>query len=110
MGHNAIHTEEIGRQRAKDLDHIAFAIQEGRVIATRDSHFHMHIANSGQLAPSVILIRLASFTDESIAEIVNRMCSRHNQALKSGCLLTYKEKSVRLRSLPIKKVVSIRRT
>ncbi len=109
-GYDAVHTEELGKEREKDVDLIALAATEGRYIVTRDRHFHMHIANQGLLRPSTIYIRLDQFDEELIAEIVDKLCIRYRSELEAGCLLTYKLKSVRLRKLPVHRALPIRRS
>jgi len=101
LGHDALHTGEAGAARTRDIDIIALALAEDRIIATRDTDFHQLIATRSLTGPSTILIRVPEFTEYTLATLIDDICKRYSEALMAGSLITANGRTIRVRSLPL---------
>jgi predicted nuclease of predicted toxin-antitoxin system len=57
-GHDAVHTIDLGLERAPDAVIFELAAQQGRVVISGDSDFAAILAERGSTTPSVVLFRL----------------------------------------------------
>jgi len=103
LGHDAVSAFEIGMGRSPDPMLIEFALNDDRVLATLDSDHHQIIAVGLLSKPSVILLREKSPSARTASDLIHRVCSRYEDQLLSGCMLTCTVKSVRIRKIPLGK-------
>jgi predicted nuclease of predicted toxin-antitoxin system len=54
----SFHTADLQLSKASDLEILAYAEQRNLTVVTLDSDFHMLLAASGAVSPSVIRLRL----------------------------------------------------
>ncbi len=101
LGHVATHTFEVGKSRWQDIDLVGLALQSHAVIATRDNDFHAIIATRSLVFPSTILIRLKSYDEYVICNLVHSICTQYEVELLAGSLITANGRTIRVRSLPI---------
>ena len=100
-GYDAVHTGEIGLATAEDVDILAFAQQEARIVFTLDADFHALLAISGAAGPSVVRIRIERLRAEAVANLVQRLLERWGEMLEDGAVLTVLPDRVRVHHLPI---------
>jgi predicted nuclease of predicted toxin-antitoxin system len=101
LGHDAVHTFEVGKDRWIDTDLIDLAIEWGAIIATRDNDFHAIIAQRSLVFPSTILIRHKTYDESIITDMVHSVCERFEPELLAGSIITANGRTIRLRSLPV---------
>jgi predicted nuclease of predicted toxin-antitoxin system len=101
LGHEAVHVRTLGMQRAPDVDIIARARAELRVVLTFDLDFGDVLALGVLDKPSVIIFRL---TDERPASVNRRLAAVLDECaalLESGVLISVGDSRYRVRKLPI---------
>jgi predicted nuclease of predicted toxin-antitoxin system len=101
LGHDAIHTGELGMSSAPDIEILSYGKMDERVIVTLDSDFHALLAASGENKPSVLRIREEGLRAIPLAALINGIALRFGDALLEGCVMSYHEGKVRHRSLPL---------
>jgi predicted nuclease of predicted toxin-antitoxin system len=101
LGHDAIHTGELGMSAAPDIEILSYGKMDERVIVTLDSDFHALLAASGENQPSVLRIREEGLKAIPLAAVINGIALRFGDALLEGCVMSYHEGKVRHRSLPL---------
>ena len=99
LGVDAVHTSEIGMDRALDPAIIALARREGWIIVTHDSDFHTILAFTDAASPSVIRVR-DDLSAESIALLVAQVIRDHSSVLGEGAAVSVKSRRVRVHRLP----------
>jgi predicted nuclease of predicted toxin-antitoxin system len=102
VGHDAIHTRDIGLSRAPDVDVLTRAKLDGRVLITADTDFGELLARSGDDAPSVLLLRRHDRRRaEAVAELILANLDAIDSDLSSGALVVFDGDRIRIRTLPI---------
>ena len=101
LGHDSVHTRELGLQRATDQELLSLALEEDRIIVTLDIDFHTLLATSNGSRPSVILLRERGLLPVEVSERVQRVFSQFEERLQAGCLVTIGATSIRVRDLPL---------
>ena len=103
VGHDAIHTRDIGLSRAPDLDVMARTKLDGRVLITADTDFGELLARSGDEAPSVLLLRRHDRRrSEAVAELMLANLDAIESDLSSGALVVFDGDRIRIQTLQIK--------
>jgi|SRR6266571_4011619 len=69
-GHEAVHAAELGLHRARDIDIMARAKQEGRTVITADLDYPRLLALARTADPGLILFREGNWSE---AEVIARM-------------------------------------
>ncbi len=100
-GTDTLHVGDIGLAAASDPDILARARKEGRVVVTLDADFHMLLALSGAIDPSVVRIRIEGLRAEALTHLLLQVLRDCEQDLKYGALVAVLPDSVRVRRLPI---------
>jgi len=102
VGHDAIHTRDIGLSRAPDVDMLTRAKLDGRVLITADTDFGELLARSGDDAPSVLLLRRHDRRRaEAVAELILANLDAIESDLTSRALVVFDGARIRIRALPI---------
>jgi predicted nuclease of predicted toxin-antitoxin system len=101
QGWDVLHVGDIGLSKAKDLELIEYAKENGRVIITLDSDFHAYLAVNNAEAPSVIRIRREGLKALEMAKLIISIWPKIDQAIQRGAMVTVTEESIRVRTLPI---------
>ena len=76
IGHDAVHAHEIGLARASDIQLLAAARREERVIVTADLDYPRLLALHQASRPGIILFRGGAYSDAEINRGVNRPMRR----------------------------------
>jgi predicted nuclease of predicted toxin-antitoxin system len=100
-GWNATHVSEIGMQCAEDFEILDLARETGQVCVTLDHDFHAHLAMTGVVHPSVVLLRVQGLDAHGQAELIRAVCERCEEALHDGAAVSADAKSIRVRRLPL---------
>ena len=102
-GIDAIHTAECGLATAADLEILAFARRESRVVVTLDADFHAHLVLGNASGPSVIRIRIEGLRGEALAELVRTVLTRCEAELAKGAMVSVTEDRIRVHGLPARR-------
>ncbi|MCC5816123.1 MAG: DUF5615 family PIN-like protein [Leptospira sp.] len=100
-GYEAEHVGIIGMGQANDLDIIEFAKKEGYICITLDADFHMILALSKDIYPSVIRIRIENLKANDHLKLIKTTLPHITESLISGALVSIREDSIGIRKLPI---------
>lgn len=101
-GHDAVHTEDLGLERAEDDELIMRARDEGRVIVSGDTDFSALLALSHETSPSVILFR-QRFARRATQQAGGLLSNLDEIAadLEAGAIVVFTDSSIRVRRLPL---------
>jgi predicted nuclease of predicted toxin-antitoxin system len=102
-GIDAVHTAECGLATAADLEILAFARREDRVVVTLDADFHAHLVLGNASRPSVIRIRIEGLHGEALAELVRTVLARCTTELAKGAMVSVTEDRIRVHGLPARR-------
>ena len=100
-GCEAIHTVDVGMERATDRAIIDYARSENRFCVTLDSDFHSIIALANESSPSVVRIRQEGLSGQQLAKLLLRIYPEIEADIVMGTFVTVTDKSIRVRRLPI---------
>jgi predicted nuclease of predicted toxin-antitoxin system len=100
-GHDAIHLRSRGLQLLADIEVVRLAESEGRTVITFDLDYARIIALERLARPSVVLLRLESFTTDGVNAMLEKLLSDFTDELQGGAILVVDLHRVRLRRLPI---------
>ena len=101
-GHDAIHTGDLGLERAPDEALILLARAQGRVIISGDTDFGALLALAHETTPSVILFRQqrnrrAEFQARVLLENLDAIAPD----LQGGAVVVFDDARIRVRRLPL---------
>lgn len=101
-GHDAVHTLELGLERAEDDDLLALAAEQSRVVVSGDTDFGALLALSNQRVPSVILFRSRTHPAASDqADVVLGYLDDLADDLAAGAVVVVTDDRIRVRRLPL---------
>jgi predicted nuclease of predicted toxin-antitoxin system len=101
-GHDAVHTLELGLERAEDDALLMLAAQEDRVIVSGDTDFGALLALLRRRSPSVILFRSRhALTAEDQVTIILDHLDDLEADLESGAVVVVGDDRIRVRLLPL---------
>jgi predicted nuclease of predicted toxin-antitoxin system len=98
---DAIHTGECGLAKASDSTILGFARENNYVVVTYDADFHMLMALSREIQPSVIRIRIERLKYYELKELILLVQDCCQEDIEKGALVSVTEERIRLRLLPI---------
>jgi predicted nuclease of predicted toxin-antitoxin system len=105
LQHEAVHLHELGLDRLSDVDILMKAYRESFVILTHDLDFGDLLAASALELPSVVIFRLQNMSSSNVNLHLDKILAKHILDLESGAILSVSEKDVRVRRLPLQKLV-----
>ena len=88
--------------KSQDLEILAHALAEGRVVVTLDRDFPQILALTEAAAPSVILIRKERQRATAVVDLLLQVFDEHEEHLRSGCILSVGRLGTRIRALPMR--------
>jgi predicted nuclease of predicted toxin-antitoxin system len=102
-GHDAQHVADVGLLTASDQDITRFAAANALIIVTADTDFGTLLARSGDVQPSVVLLRhhFEAPADEQ-ARLVVTVLEAAAEDLAAGAIATLNRGRLRVRRLPIR--------
>ncbi len=101
-GHPCVHVADYGMSAAQDIDIMARAKQEDRVLVTYDNDFPQLLAISGDVEPSVILVRVQNLKRQEFADLVADVLIRVNNEVVAGAVVSVNQRRIRTRLLPLR--------
>lgn len=100
-GYDAVHVVDVGLSGKPDVQVMALGAVEGRVLLSADTDFGELLATSGDVAPSVILLRgLGGNPAGRIDMIVNNL-PQLREYLEAGAIAVITDSRIRVRRLPV---------
>ena len=90
-------------QRASDQTIVEAAVANSELVVTHDLDFGTILAFSGRAKPSVIIFRVQPLSAEHMHERLLRHWSGIAPALEQGAIVTVEGRSIRIRTLPIRR-------
>ncbi len=101
-GHDAVHTQELGLERAEDIELLLLAEREDRVIVSGDTDFGTLLAMSQRTSPSVILFRSRNLlTADQHADLILSHLDDLTPDLSEGAVVVVSDDRIRIRRLPL---------
>ncbi len=99
-GHDAVHTLDLGLERAEDDEVLVAAREDGRVVISGDTDFGALLALSGQT--SVVLFRARNRPDaeDQAAVILDHLADLADD-LVAGAVVVVSDDRMRVRRLPL---------
>lgn len=101
-GHDAIHARDLGLSRAKDMELVALAIRDDRIIITADLDFPRLVALSQRDRPAMIVFRAGNITDAQMVRLVQRVLEHVEPQELERSIIVIDEHRIRVAPLPIK--------
>lgn len=101
QGHDAVHVADVNLQGSPDVDVLAKARADDRVVVTADTDFGTLLALSGASGPSVVLLRRSGRRVHERAQIVLTVLDLVAGQLAAGAVVTVDNERVRIRPLPV---------
>ena len=102
VGHDAVHTSELGLERAEDDELLALAADQGHVVVSGDTDFGALLATVNTTKPSLILFRARHMTRaEQQAAIILRHLNDISDDLSQGAVVVITDDRIRIRRLPL---------
>jgi predicted nuclease of predicted toxin-antitoxin system len=101
-GHDAVHTLELGLERAADADLIDLAALQDRVIVSGDTDFGALIALMDRRSPSVVLFRSrTTITADDQFALIRDHLDDIAPDLDAGAVVVVSDDRMRVRRLPL---------
>ena len=100
-GHDCRHAGDIGMARASDVEMVQEARRNQEVIVTHDLDYGHLLAFSGELAPSVIILRVRNVRPESLLTSITRAWPEIEGPLSEGAIVVLEDAAHRIRRLPL---------
>jgi predicted nuclease of predicted toxin-antitoxin system len=101
-GPDAVHTLELGLERAEDTELLLLAEREGQVIVSGDTDFGTLLTMSQRTNPSVILFRSrTALTADQHAELILSHLDDLTPDLSDGAVVVVSDDRIRIRRLPL---------
>ncbi len=101
QGHDAVHAQEVGLERASDIQIVQYASMEGRVVVTADLDYPCILAMARRGTPGLILYRGGNFTGDQMLEMVKRVLATVEEEALATSLIVVDSQRVRRRGLPL---------
>ena len=102
-GHDTVHVADLGLFGTSDAQVMAAAVRSGRVLVTADTDFGNLLALSGDLMPSVILMRRPGRRAEERCAAILRTLGAAGQSLENGAMVVVEPQRIRVRFLPVQR-------
>lgn len=101
-GHQAVHTRDLGLQRASDTVVLERARTDRRIVVSADTDFGTLLAASRADGPSVVLIRrTADRSAHLLLALLLANLPAAEEALAAGAIVVLETDRVRVRPLPL---------
>lgn len=105
QGHTSRHISLVGKATAKDTEIIEIAKENNETIITHDLDYGSLLAFSNESKPSVIIFRVHQLSKEICFNLIQENWKNIENFLESGAIVIIEQESLRIRALPIKKIM-----
>ena len=102
LGHDAVRVSDALTPTAADVEIVAEADRDRRIVLTQDLDFSAIVALSGRATPSVISLRLTSSRIETVNARLEQVLLVIESDLMQGALVTVEDSRLRTRKLPLR--------
>jgi predicted nuclease of predicted toxin-antitoxin system len=82
---------------------LEYARQRGLIVVTLDADFHMLLASTGAVSPSVIRLRRQRLKAEQAAIAIQAVLERGHEILDSGAVASATKTFIRFKRLPLQR-------
>jgi predicted nuclease of predicted toxin-antitoxin system len=100
-GHDAVHANDLGLDRASDRVIIERARDEGRVIVTADLDYPRLLVLSMASRPGLILFRGGNYSDAEMAALLERTLDAVSPDVLAHSICVVDKRRIRLTQLPV---------
>lgn len=100
-GHEGVHAQQLGLDRAPDEDLLELAQREHRVVITADLDFPRMLALSAAEGPGLILFRGGTYTDEEMRGLLERVLEAVEPEMLESSICVVDKQRVRITRLPL---------
>ena len=101
QGFDTVHVGDVEMWAAEDVEILALARLQNRVIVTLDADFHALLALSGAQFPSVIRIRIEGLKAGALVALLSQVLVEWGNSLELGAVVTVNKERMRMRRLPL---------
>jgi predicted nuclease of predicted toxin-antitoxin system len=101
-GWDVVHVREIGMSKAADLEFLAYAANESRVVITLDRDFPQILALSAAVRPSIVLVRQQRLRAAEFSALLTSIWRDYEHSLDQGCVVKVGSRGTRVRLLPLR--------
>lgn len=102
-GHDAIHVRDLDLRSAPDVEVLAAARSDGRVVLSADTDFGELLAASNATAPSILLLRRqGQRRAHEIAALILANLDDVAEDIRAGAVVVFEAGRVRVRRLPFR--------
>ena len=99
-GFAALHAADVGLSRASDPEILEYARTRDLIVVTLDADFHLLIASTGAVAPSVIRLRRQRLNADQAATVIQAVLELGYEILDGGAVASVTKASIRFKRLP----------
>ena len=100
-GHEGVHAQTIGQDRATDRQLIDLARREGRIIITADLDFPRLLALTSADGPGLILFRGGNYSDAEMCDLLERVLDAVSHDVLAAAVCVVDRNRIRITRLPI---------
>ncbi len=100
-GHDVTHVRDLGLAGASDVEVMACAKDDERVLVSADTDFGELLASSGDSVPSLVLIRRPARDPDAQAHVLVSNLPALGEELASGAVAVILNDRIRIRRLPL---------
>jgi len=100
-GHDSVHVRDRRMQAAEDIEIVALALSEDRILISADTDFGSILALRPEIKPSVILLRLGPRKPAAQLQLLLANLPVIEEFAELGCIIVVEERRIRVRQLPI---------
>jgi predicted nuclease of predicted toxin-antitoxin system len=101
-GHDVVHVQSVSLDRAEDVEILAHAAREGRIVISSDTDFGALLAASRSRGPSVVLTReVSTLPLADLASLLVANLPAVADALEAGAIVALTRSAIRVRKLPL---------
>jgi predicted nuclease of predicted toxin-antitoxin system len=103
---NEGHISLLGKGKAKYIEIIEMENENDKTIITQDLDYGSLLAFSNESKPSVLIFRIHQLSRKICFKLIQENWENIEDSLESGAVVIIEQESLRIRTLPIKKIIN----